>query len=140
MTTPPHPPGHDPLAAFDNDAAIPMLTEVIDLAEPAQAPVSAAAPDTATALPRPPEPPDWRAIEERVRDDVLERLARRMDTLFTQRLDEAASAALDRAARQLATELRGTLAELAHDLVARAVAEEITRAQLDAADRDADPF
>jgi hypothetical protein len=140
MTTPPPSPGHDPLAAFDNDAAIPMLTEVIDLAEPAQAPISATTPDTTAALLAPPEPPDWHAIEERVRDDVLERLARRMDAMFTERLDEAAAAALERATRQLATELRGTLAELARDLVTRAVAEEITRAQLDAADRDAAPF
>jgi F0F1-type ATP synthase membrane subunit b/b' len=63
-----------------------------------------------------------------------------MDAMFTERLDEAAAAALERATRQLATELRGTLAELARDLVTRAVAEEITRAQLDAADRDAAPF
>lgn len=128
MIKTPHDPGAtDPPEGLDADDAIPMLTEIIEL--PALGPATLAGPAAPAEI-------DWNAIEQRVRDDVAERLARRVDTVFVQRLDAAMQGALERATRQFSVELRAALTEATQDLVARAVAEEITRAQLDLAQRD----
>ncbi len=98
------------------DGSIPMLTEIIRLAD-----------DVDEPLPASLEHVDWAALAQRVRDDVLGRLMRNSDAMLAPELRATLATVLERTLQQLGDELQGTLSQLVRDLVARAVADEITR-------------
>lgn len=111
----------------DTDDAIPMLTEVVQVPRYAQREL----PDSLGAV-------DWAALEQRVQDNVLERLALRSDALLDDNLDAALRTVIGRAVEQLSSELRDAVSRLTRELVAQAVAEEIDQvhAQMEQAAAD----
>ncbi len=103
-------------AAEAGENAIPLLTEVVEVPRY----------DT-SELPRTLVEIDWAQLAMRVRENVLEGLLGRADALLDAQLRENLQAVIGRATESLAADLGSTLEQLIRDLVARAVAEEITR-------------
>ncbi len=101
------------------DGSIPMLTEIIRFAGEAS--------DASAPLPASLEQVEWAGLAERVRDDVLARLMQHSDQMLAAELRSSLSLVLDRTLRQLGDELHESMSQLVRDLVARAVADEITR-------------
>jgi hypothetical protein len=127
----PQPPSPPPAAAgtaagtgSGSDAAIPMLTEIVQV--PRYAPED---------LPRALEDVDWSGLAERVRENVTERLARRSQALLDAALRDSLQAVVDRATESLAADLRESVTRTVRDLVAQAVNEEITRVHAEIARR-----
>jgi hypothetical protein len=112
------PASHDPVA----EAAIPTLTEIIELPPEGEGP----------AAPAPAEL-DWEALALRVEENVFERVHAAADRLLVERLDGALQPALERAAAQLVADLRFAVEGITRDLVAQAVATEIARMRAEAA-------
>ncbi|MCL4747447.1 MAG: hypothetical protein KJZ83_18830 [Burkholderiaceae bacterium] len=106
----------EPDAAPMPDGSIPLLTEIIRLAG-----------DSDEPLPASIEHVDWAGLAHRVRDDVLGRLMQSSDAMLATELHATLATVLERTLRQLGDELQGALTQLMRDLVARAVADEITR-------------
>jgi len=78
---------------------------------------------------------DWAELGERVRANVLERLARRTQALLDAQLRETLQPVIDRTVESVAAELRASLPLLVRDVVARAVNEELTRVHAEIARR-----
>ena len=108
-----------PEAGAPPDGSIPMLTEIIRFAGEAS--------DASAPLPASLEHVEWAGLAERVRDDVLARLMEHSDEMLVVELRSSLSLVLDRTLRQLGDELHESMSQLVRDLVARAVADEITR-------------
>jgi len=98
------------------DEAIPMLTEVVEVPRYDRSEL----PSTLVEI-------DWAQLAMRVRENVLEGLLGRADALLDAQLRASLQAVIGRATESLAADLGTTLEQLIRDLVARAVAEEITR-------------
>ena len=116
MSDPRNPTGSDPSQGVDADDAVPTLNEIVHL--PRYSP-----PDLPATL----SDVDWAALTQRIQDNVLGRLMRRSELLFGAQLRATLKSVLDRTAEQMSAELQVTLSQLTRDLVARAVAEEITK-------------
>ena len=104
------------LAAPVADEPIPMLTEVVQVPR-----------YDAEDLPDSLADVDWGDLAERVRENVLERLLRRSDTLLDANLGSTLRPALERAMESLSLELHGAMNRMIRDIVGRAVTEELTR-------------
>jgi len=117
-------PGKD--SALDADEAIPTLTEIVNLPRYSEPELPATLADV-----------DWAALAQHIQDNVLGRLMRRSELLFGAQLRATLKSVLDRTAEQMSAELQVTLSQLTRDLVARAVAEEITRVHDEIARREA---
>ena len=126
MTLPSEPTGNDPGSALGSDEAIPTLTELVQVPSYSEPELPATLSDV-----------DWAALAQRIQDNVLGRLMRRSELLFGAQLRATLKSVLDRTAEQMSAELQVTLSQLTRDLVARAVAEEITRVHDEIARRDA---
>lgn len=125
MPTPPDPRLTDAALGAERDDAIPMLTEVVEL--PGEA-----APDLPESLGE----VDWAALEQRVQDNVIDRLMHRSVDLLDDQLHATLNAVIGRAIDHLSAELHEALAQLTRDLVARAVAEELDRVHAEVARRE----
>jgi len=125
MTDPSDPSRHDPGPSLDADEAIPTLTEIVNLPRYGEPELPAALSDV-----------DWSALAQHIQDNVLGRLMRRSELLFGAQLRATLKSVLDRTAEQMSAELQVTLSQLTRDLVARAVAEEITRVHDEIARRE----
>ncbi len=116
---------------------VPTLTEVVRIAEPAPAGTAgpASTPDPAFARTEPaplqplaaPVPPPPGLDEEAVVQRVLADLQRQIDLMLEVKLREVLTPALTRATDALMREARTELASTLRDIVARAVAQEISR-------------
>ncbi|TFW29145.1 hypothetical protein E4L96_01775 [Massilia arenosa] len=102
------------------DASIPVLTEVFadEPAATAPAPAAPAAPDD-----------DWARLERQVSERVLHALQSRTDFVLEQRVRDAMAEVLDRALKDLTSEIRAGLHQTLEKIVARAVAQEIAHLQ-----------
>ncbi len=103
---------------------LPTLTEVVAARRAAAgdaAPPAAAAPA--------PEPSREPTAEERLVRQVLAELGQRVDLVLESRLREALAPVIARAADSMVRELRAELAATLRDLVARAVAHELSKAR-----------
>jgi len=125
MPIPPDPRPPDAAHGADRDDAIPMLTEVVEL--PGEA---------APELPESLAEVDWAALEQRVQDNVIDRLMHRSVDLLDGQLHATLNAVIGRAIDHLSAELHEALAQLTRDLVARAVAEELDRVHAEVARRE----
>ncbi len=125
MPMPPDPRLPDAAHSAEHDDAIPMLTEVVEL--PGEA-----APDLPESLAE----VDWAALEQRVQDNVIDRLMHRSVDLLDDQLHATLNAVIGRAIDHLSAELHEALAQLTRDLVARAVAEELDRVHAEVARRE----
>lgn len=112
---------------------VPTLTEVVawpgaplPAAEPpeAQEPSAAAPP---TAEPAAPSDAPLSITEEQLTQRILNDLQRQMDLMLDYRLREILTPLLTRAADSVVREARSELASTLRDVVARAVAQELTR-------------
>ena len=121
---PPVPP--DPLAGFDGDESIPLLTEVVEIPRYGGAELPASLADV-----------DWAALSQQVQDNVFERLMQRSTQLFDTQVRAAITPVLDRAARQLSADLESAVTQLTRELVEHAIADELARVHAEIAARDA---
>lgn len=112
--------------ALDADDAIPTLTEVVHLPRYSDPELPATLAEV-----------DWASLAQSVQENALGRLMRRSEPLFGAQLRATLKSVLDRTAEQMSAELQVTLSQLTRDLVARAVAEELTRVHAQISGRDA---
>jgi hypothetical protein len=127
-----------------NDAGIPVLTEVIADAPAAPiTPPSAAVPpmpaDKAASMPPKSTAPTtadisfagdeekWERLERDIKERVLLQIQERVDFVLEQRVRDSLADVLQTAVEGLATEIRNGLQHTIQDVVARAVAQEISR-------------
>jgi hypothetical protein len=110
------------------DDPIPMLTEVVQVPryEPEDLPHSLA--DV-----------DWSDLAQRVRENALERLLRRSDTLLEAQFTATLQPVVERAIETLTLEVHDALNRMIRDIVARAVTEELTRLHAEIASRNTSP-
>lgn len=99
------------------DASIPVLTEVFADEPPA----------SVSSVPAPDD--DWARLERQVSERVLQALQSRTDFVLEQRVRDAMSEVLDRALKDLTSEIRAGLHQTLEKIVARAVAQEIAHLQ-----------
>jgi hypothetical protein len=78
---------------------------------------------------------DWSSLAQRIREDVVDRLLHRSGTLLDAQLASTLQPVLDRAVGVLALEMQDALNRMIRELVARAVADEVTRVQDEIASR-----
>lgn len=112
---------------------VPTLTEVVDVARTAT-PAAIVAPELTIVEPTAPAAPPAIAAarpisvdEEAMTQRVLADLQRQIDLMLEQRLREALGPALARMADTLIRDTRNELSSTLRDVVAKAVAQEITR-------------
>ena len=111
---------------------VPTLTEVVVLSDtpavpmpmPLEADVIAPA---AAAAPQPPQPPTTFVDDEQMIQRVLADVQHQIDLMLEYRLREVLTTILTRAADSVIREARSELASTLRDVVARAVAQEISR-------------
>lgn len=113
-------------SALDADHAIPTLTEVVHLPRYSEPELPATLSEV-----------DWASLAQTIQDNVLGRLMRRSEPLFGAQLRATLKSVLDRTAEQMSAELQVTLSQLTRDLVANAVAEELTRVHAQISGRSA---
>lgn len=113
-------------AAFD--ASIPVLTEVVDEAQPAAPPDSVAADVEARAM-RSFGEHEWEALERRLSARILQQLQGRVDFVLEQRLRDSMADVLQHALSGLTEEIRAGLQQTIEKIVARAVVQELTHLQ-----------
>jgi hypothetical protein len=114
---------------------VPTLTEVVDWqdsAAPASIPVEpvgeAAIADPALVAAAPAEPPLAKLpTESELIEQVLVQVQRQLDLMIEYRMREALTPLLARATDNLVRDARNELASTLRDVVARAVAQELTR-------------
>ncbi len=123
-------------APAPDDAAIPMLTEV--LLAPAPAPTPTAPVERATAPPPGDEAPDLDRLALQVQASVLENLQVRTDALIEGPLDERLHAVIELSTERLVDEIRETLRQAIRDAVGRAISEELARVHREIDDLDDD--
>ncbi|NMM25688.1 MAG: hypothetical protein HHJ12_00030 [Glaciimonas sp.] len=130
------------------DASIPVLTEII---EPERDFIDAAAPSPSSPEPMPPAalspdadkaaeapspvdvlPPttisdsQWEALEHKISERVLSQLQARIDFVLEHRVRDSLADALQLAVEGMAAEIKRGLHHTLEDVIARAVAQEIT--------------
>ncbi len=103
-------------ATAGGDDTIPLLTDVVLLANAPTPPGAPRALDD-----------DWAILAIKVETSVAERLMTHASPLLDGVLNDLLPPLLARTAAQLTEDLRDGLSNLVHELVARAVAEELTR-------------
>lgn len=125
------------------DAGIPVLTEIIDPTHPNSSalgggdePVS---PNRLRQNERtaPPEArsingwvdAEWSRLERQISERVLQQLMGRVDFVLEQRVRDSLADVLQTAVEGLAAELRQGLQQTLEEVIARAVSQEISRAQ-----------
>lgn len=115
---------------MSNDApdAIPVLTQVIDLLPPSSPAQSHPSGLAAAANPEAARE-EWENIERTVNERVLLQLQGRIDFVLEHRIKESLADAIQKATDDLADEIRRGLENTLKDVIARAVAQEITRLQ-----------
>jgi len=128
MSTSDTPAPPDPLAGFEGDESIPLLTEVVEIPRYGGADLPASLAEV-----------DWAALAQQVQDNVFERLMQRSTQLFDTQVRAAITPVLDRAARQLSADLESALTQLTRELVERAIADELARVHAEIAARSATP-
>ena len=99
--------------------APPTLTEIVVVAPEAPAPAASAEP--------PPAAPPPQLSDDELRKLILADLQRQVDQMLEVRLREALTPALTRLTDALLRETRGELASTLRDMVAHAVAQELSR-------------
>jgi hypothetical protein len=101
---------------------VPTLTEVVEVGVDSMLPVDAAAPSADAA------PPHEATLDEAdLVQRVLSDVQRQIDLMLEYRLREALSPALARLSQALVDEARDELASTLREVVARAVAQELSR-------------
>ncbi len=100
------------------DATIPILTQVVELAEYA-----------GETLPRTLDEVDWSKLAVLVRERVLEALLNQPGSFLDEPIRERLPRIVERGTRTLAAEIRAGLEEAMRDAVANAVTEELTKLQ-----------
>lgn len=114
-------------APAPDEAAIPMLTEVLPNLAPAPAsPASPAMRDNRVAAPEG-DAPDLDRLALQVQADVLENLQVRTDALIEGPLDERLQAVIELSTERLVDEIRETLRQAIREAVGRAISEELAR-------------
>lgn len=98
---------------------VPTLTEVVDLA--------VNVPPTAEEVPSRPAPLEVLPTEEQLTQRVLADLQRQIDLVLDYRMREVLSPILSRLAESLVRDVRKDLASSLREMVARAVAQELSR-------------
>jgi hypothetical protein len=112
---PPAPPvSLDPAA--DDDDAVPLLTEEVQLP-----------PGLQTAMPGALDALDWVALADRLREAVMSELHEGVAQLLSARMAESVRAAIGPAIAQAGTALRADLEDRVSEAVDRAVSAEIQR-------------
>ena len=109
---------------------VPRLTEVVDWHDSAApaAPVDEAAIAGPALMAAPAEPPLARLpTEAELTEQVLAQVQRQVDLMIEYRMREALTPLLARATDNLVRDARNELASTLRDVVARAVAQELTR-------------
>lgn len=116
--------------------SVPTLTEVLELPEAARVPVTEAAgepsPPPAAAVdgaaPSPAPPPASSSLDEdQLTERILTELQRQVDLVLEYRVRELLTPILTRATDALVRDTRVELSRSLRDLVARSVAQEISR-------------
>src|SRR5690606_12118832 len=116
-----------------DEAAIPMLTEVLLAPAPAPAPpVESAVPPPGAAA------PDLDRLALQVQASVLENLQVRTDALIEGPLDERLHAVIELSTERLVVEIRETLRHAIRDAVGRAISEELARVHREIEDLEDD--
>ena len=120
-----------------NSRSVPVLTEVVLLSEPeaVDIPIDALPVVTELAVSDPPSAPVATptpvALPENVEDQLVERvwadLQRQVDLMLEYRLRETLAPILSRATEAVLRDTRQQLASTLRDVVARAVAQELSR-------------
>lgn len=102
----------------NDDANIPVLTEVIDPAlmfsEVAQQNISTE---------------EWQALEQTLRENVLRQVLTRIDFVLEHRVRDSLADVLQTAVEDLAAEIRLGLHRTLEEVIARAVSQEIAKAK-----------
>ena len=124
------------------DAGIPMLTEIITNAAPAEtpaAPVPAPGPaatkaqeDIVTLQKRAVDgwdENDWNKLEREIRERILHQVLERIDFVLEERVRDSLADVLQTAVEDLASEIKSGLHYTMNEVVTRAVAHEISRLQ-----------
>lgn len=117
-----------------DEAAIPMLTEVL-LAPP---PEHAARPPAPPATPGD-DVPDLDRLALQVEASVLENLQVRTDALIEGPLDERLQAVIEISTERLVDEIRETLRQAIREAVGRAISEELARVHRELGEQDDHP-
>jgi hypothetical protein len=99
---------------------LPLLTEILIAGQVPMPPPSAGALAVS-------EEEAWDSLERDVRETVLKNLQARLDLVLEQRINDAVHVAVDRAITDLAGDVKAGVRETLKDVVARAVAQEISR-------------
>jgi dipeptidase len=98
------------------DPGIPMLTDVLQLPRRPDATLHAT-----------PDAVDWSTLAQQVQDKVMERVLRRVQQTMKEQVRSALRNVVERSVEGLAGQLQDTLAEMARDLVERAISDEMQR-------------
>lgn len=110
---------------------VPVLTEVVEMGEPASTQVEPAAlnaePAAAPAWRLPAGEPAPALDETQITQRVLTDIQRQIDGMLEYRLRETLAPLMARASEALVRELRQELSKTMRDVVSRAVAQEIAR-------------
>lgn len=104
---------------------LPKLTEIVDLAQAADAGSQAQAVAARLAAARAAQSPP--ASEDDLNQRILAEVQRQVDVMLETRMREALAPALARLTDALVREARAELASTLRDVVARAVAQELSR-------------
>lgn len=123
-------------APVPEEAAIPMLTEVLLAPAPIAAPPAAPA---TRALPEN-DAPDLDRLALQVQASVLENLQLRTDALIEGPLDERLHAVIELSTERLVDEIRETLRQAIREAVGRAISEELARVHREIDERGIDDF
>lgn len=120
--------------AHPYDTSIPVLTEVLEDAQPEpqqpqqHAHFPAAAAHQADQAPMPGDA-QWAALERRVAENVLQQLQSRVDFVLEQRIRDSLEEVLNQALHNLTSEIRHGLHDALGAIVSRAVSQELLHLQ-----------
>ncbi|MEA5097997.1 MAG: hypothetical protein VB032_05620 [Burkholderiaceae bacterium] len=112
-----------------SDASIPVLTQVLEQSSaPAAAVTAASAPcpiPTLGAI----AGDEWAQVEREISERVLHQIQERVDLVLDHRIKDGVAVALQKVTEEITTEIRRGLQITLRDVIARAVAQEISRLQ-----------
>jgi hypothetical protein len=112
------------------DTSIPVLTEIIPPDSFFQAEET-----PALGLYKEPEPSnisaeEWQELEHTVHENVLRQVLSRIDFVLEHRVRDSLADVLQTAVESLAVEIRSGLHKTMHEVISRAVSQEITKAKI----------
>ncbi len=124
----------------NQDAGIPILTEIIPGPPPAEAKSVASPPPNAITVNEDIaviearaaaiwEDEQWQRLESEIRERVLYQVLERIDFVLEQRVRDSLADVLQTAVERLATEIKEGLHHSIKDVITRAVTQEITKLQ-----------